>query len=1123
MKKLLSIVLSLVMVMTMLPTFAITASAAAIIKRGEKSKVISELYIGSETITDCTEYMEGEGWRFENGAVYLQGYVGSGISFTTINGNDASVIVLTDSYIYTNTDFYGIYSTSGLRINADGATLNIYSSYIGIYCTGLLSIDAGRINISTWSNLPAYAAISQNHYAIEEFSLGDTARVNINWETSSDKDVYGLLGVGLIYGGKTEKISGKISVNVKNTGSGNAYAHDISESRFDILKSRASIVYQPSSTKLFVNCKQYDNLLITVNLPIDGGTPSYDFQCLNEDINTTFAAWMINGTYQMNPERDKFTSGNSYTAVFMCELPSYGEFSKDAIFSINGKTASVDKLSDTVYRVYYEWKDTCTDPVISTLNLNGTIRTGNVLNDNGPLTFASTKGLIDTTFVYSKDGKVLSSSTKATYGNYDCTVTLFADDEHKFTKDTVLNYAGKSYKAKSLLDNNTIISFEIPNIYVECPHTSASWGYDTTNHWQICSTCKAKINEGTHNYRESISGSTITFTCTECGFKKEGKVAETRTAIYRPYIDFGTAMVGDAIPTTVKLDYANMSSGSEKYYNYATVQSVKYSTTGTFKNAKTTVTVVLKANEDYYFESIARPTAASSCFAQYTNESKTVSEDGTTLTAVFSFTPYTTADVTLTLPAEFSAGKTYAEIAKEVQFKVNGVAAKDYSVLIKKAGESSWTISNISNGVVSEQYMYESVIEPNTEYEFGVNSNVNRTYAKSLTITNKNVAVITDSYYGEYGCRVNATYTSAEGHNYDGGTITKQATCTEAGSITFKCTDTDCKSTKTMVIPAKGHQASTAYEIPATCVDEGKTAGEVCSRCDTVLSGRKPIAPTGEHYYSVQLAPEVKPTCNADGKTAIVKCGNCNAVTGGEVIKSTGKHNYSTSWSKDATNHWHACSCGAKKDTAAHTFTTTVTKATTTADGKKVTKCSVCGYTKSTVIIKKVSTVKLSSSKYTYSGSAKSPTLTVMDSGGKALVKGTDYTVSIPSGRKNVGRYTYKITFKGNYSGTKSLSFSIVPKSTTISSLTAASKGFTVKWKKQATQTTGYQIQIATDSGFTKNTKSYTVTSNSTVSKKITGLTGGKKYYVRIRTYKTVSGTKYYSAWSGSKTVTTKK
>lgn len=171
----------------------------------------------------------------------------------------------------------------------------------------------------------------------------------------------------------------------------------------------------------------------------------------------------------------------------------------------------------------------------------------------------------------------------------------------------------------------------------------------------------------------------------------------------------------------------------------------------------------------------------------------------------------------------------------------------------------------------------------------------------------------------------------------------------------------------------------------------------------------------------------------------------------------------------------------------------------------------------------KLGTVKLSTTKYTYDGKVKSPTLTVKNSDGKALVKGTDYTVTVPSGRKNVGKYTYKVTFKGKYAGNtaKSLSFTIVPKGTTISSLTAVSKGFTVKWSKKTTQTTGYQIRYSTSSSMS-NAKTVTVSKNTTVSKKITGLTAKKKYYVQVRTYKTVNGTKYYSSWSAKKYVTTK-
>lgn len=165
----------------------------------------------------------------------------------------------------------------------------------------------------------------------------------------------------------------------------------------------------------------------------------------------------------------------------------------------------------------------------------------------------------------------------------------------------------------------------------------------------------------------------------------------------------------------------------------------------------------------------------------------------------------------------------------------------------------------------------------------------------------------------------------------------------------------------------------------------------------------------------------------------------------------------------------------------------------------------------------------LSKTSYTYDGKVKTPSVTVKNGNGKTLKKNTDYTVTYPKGRKAVGTYTVKVTFKGNYSGTVKKTFTIKPKATTLSSVSAKTKGFTVKWKKQTTQTTGYQIQYSTSSKFTSGTsKSVTVNKNSTTSKSITGLKAKKKYYVRIRTYKAVNGKKICSAWSKAKSVTTK-
>ena len=215
------------------------------------------------------------------------------------------------------------------------------------------------------------------------------------------------------------------------------------------------------------------------------------------------------------------------------------------------------------------------------------------------------------------------------------------------------------------------------------------------------------------------------------------------------------------------------------------------------------------------------------------------------------------------------------------------------------------------------------------------------------------------------------------------------------------------------------------------------------------------------------------------------------------------------------------------KNKHTHTWNSgTVTKkASLTTNGVKTYTCKSCKATK-TEAIPKASIIKLSKTAYTYNGKVQKPSVTVKDSKGKALKNGTDYKISYPKGMKNVGKYTVKVTLKGNYSGSKSMTYNINPKGTSVSKVTAAKKGFKVTWKKQTTQTTGYQVQYSTSSKF-KSAKTVTISKNKTTSKSVGKLSAKKKYYVRVRTYKTVKiggkSVKLYSGWSKAKSVTTKK
>ncbi len=203
----------------------------------------------------------------------------------------------------------------------------------------------------------------------------------------------------------------------------------------------------------------------------------------------------------------------------------------------------------------------------------------------------------------------------------------------------------------------------------------------------------------------------------------------------------------------------------------------------------------------------------------------------------------------------------------------------------------------------------------------------------------------------------------------------------------------------------------------------------------------------------------------------------------------------------------------------AHTYkTTTATKATTSKNGSTVTKCTVCGYKKSSGVIYKISSVAISATSYTYNGKVKTPSVTVKNSKGTKLVKGTDYTVSYAGGRKNVGKYKVKITFKGKYSGSKALYFTINPQKTSVKKLTPATKALKVSITKKTAQVTGYQIQYSTSKSFSSAKK---ITTSST-SKTVKSLKAKKTYYVRVRTYKKAGGKTYYSAWSAIKKKKTK-
>ena len=322
-------------------------------------------------------------------------------------------------------------------------------------------------------------------------------------------------------------------------------------------------------------------------------------------------------------------------------------------------------------------------------------------------------------------------------------------------------------------------------------------------------------------------------------------------------------------------------------------------------------------------------------------------------------------------------------------------------------------------------------------------------------------------------------------HSYT-KTVISNATCTTAGTVKYTCS---CGDSYTETIPATGHKSSGWIVDKAASIGVKGSKHKECTVCKKVLETSEipALSRISISKASVTLSTS---TYAYDGK----------AKKPGVTVKLNGKT------LKNGTDY-----------TASYSNNTKVGTAKVTITGKG----NYTGSVSKTYSIKnnfKKATVSGISTK-AFTGKNITQSITVKYNG-KTLKNGTDYTVSYSS-NKNIGTATVKIAGKGSYTGTITKTFKINPAKQEIQKLTAKSKAFFVDWAQKGSAT-GYEIQYATNSKFT-SAKKVTITNNKTDTKTITKLSGKKKYYVRVHSYTTVKGTKYYGAWSSTKTVTTKK
>jgi hypothetical protein len=370
--------------------------------------------------------------------------------------------------------------------------------------------------------------------------------------------------------------------------------------------------------------------------------------------------------------------------------------------------------------------------------------------------------------------------------------------------------------------------------------------------------------------------------------------------------------------------------------------------------------------------------------------------------------------------------------------------------------------------------------------------------------------------------------TKATGHSYGNSVVTKQPTCTSEGTAIKTCTK--CNATVTEKLPAKGHTAVTDKGYPATCTTAGKTDGSHCSVCNTVIKAQTVINATGhkssgwivDKAASIGVKGSKHKECTVCKKvleTAEIPALSRISISKASVTLSTSTYAYDGKAKKPGvTVKLNGKTLKNGTDyTVSYSNNTKVGTAKVTITGKGNYTGSVSKTFKIKNNFKKATVSGISTKAFTGKNITQSITVKY---NGKTLKNGTDYTVSY-SNNKKIGTATVKIAGKGSYTGTVTKTFKINPAKQEIQKLTAKSKAFFVDWAQKGSAT-GYEIQYATNSKFT-SAKKVTITNNKTDKTTVSKLSGKKKYYVRVRSYTTVKGTKYYGAWSASKSVTTKK
>lgn len=272
-----------------------------------------------------------------------------------------------------------------------------------------------------------------------------------------------------------------------------------------------------------------------------------------------------------------------------------------------------------------------------------------------------------------------------------------------------------------------------------------------------------------------------------------------------------------------------------------------------------------------------------------------------------------------------------------------------------------------------------------------------------------------------------------------------------------------------------------------------------------------------DNYYvrvkTVSLPLSVKEI----GDYAFYHCYALTSVTGGYGVKNCGENAFADCTLSIVDCHedsgLHKCAVAGNATTInvqPHAIVANHKAATTKADGYDEQRCTLCDTALVSSTIRQIGNIDIKYTEKVYSGKALKPSVIVKNVDGE-IIPASNYIVTY-SNNKKVGKATVTIKFKKNYAGTVKKTFKIIPKGTSIKKIKGGKGNLVVTWKKQPKEISGYEISYSTSSYFSY-AKTYKVKSASKTSAKIGKLGHGNYYYLRIRTYKTVNGKNYYSAW----------